>query len=93
MKTSKIVLLVLIAVLVAVFFAFNLQHYFSLDSLKAHKTITTRSIVIVAGDRPFIPPIPGIEQINYLTSDTIWNLSVLPKRLLVMGRPLSCLAA
>jgi len=49
------------------------------------KTITTRSIVIAAGARPFIPPIPGIEQIDYLTSDTVWNLRELPKRLLVLG--------
>jgi len=49
------------------------------------KTITTRSIVIAAGARPFIPPIPGIELIDYLTSDTVWNLRELPKRLLVLG--------
>jgi len=49
------------------------------------KTITTRSIVIAAGARPFIPLIPGIEQIDYLTSDTVWNLRELPKRLLVLG--------
>ena len=55
------------------------------------KTITTRSIVIAAGARPFIPPIPGIEQIDYLTSDTIWNLRVLPKRLLMLGGgPIGC---
>jgi uncharacterized membrane protein YdjX (TVP38/TMEM64 family) len=38
MKTSKIVLLVLIAVLIAVFFAFDLQDYLSLESLKAQQT-------------------------------------------------------
>ena len=55
------------------------------------KTITTRSIVIAAGARPFVPPIPGIEQIDYLTSDTVWNLRVLPKRLLVLGGgPIGC---
>ncbi len=55
------------------------------------KTITTRSIVIAAGARPFIPPIPGIEEIDYLTSDTVWNLRVLPKRLLVLGGgPIGC---
>jgi pyruvate/2-oxoglutarate dehydrogenase complex dihydrolipoamide dehydrogenase (E3) component/uncharacterized membrane protein YdjX (TVP38/TMEM64 family) len=55
------------------------------------KTITTNSIVIAAGARPFIPPIPGIEQIDYLTSDTIWNLRQLPKRLLVLGGgPIGC---
>jgi len=55
------------------------------------KTITTRSIVIAAGSMPFIPAIPGIEQIDYLTSDTIWNLRQLPKRLLVLGGgPIGC---
>ena len=55
------------------------------------KTITTRSIVIAAGARPFVPPIPGIEQITYLTSDTIWNLRKLPERLLVLGGgPIGC---
>ena len=38
MKTSKIVLLVLITVLVAVFFAFDLQQYLSLESMKAQQT-------------------------------------------------------
>ncbi len=55
------------------------------------KTITTRSIVIAAGARPFVPPIPGIEQINYLTSENVWNLRERPKRLLVLGGgPIGC---
>ncbi|MDP3334217.1 MAG: FAD-dependent oxidoreductase [Methylococcaceae bacterium] len=49
------------------------------------KTLTTRSIVIAAGARPLLPPISGIDNINPLTSDTIWNLRELPKRLLVLG--------
>jgi dihydrolipoamide dehydrogenase len=49
------------------------------------RTFTTRSIVIAAGARPFIPPIPGIEQVGYLTSDTVWGLRELPKRLVVLG--------
>jgi pyruvate/2-oxoglutarate dehydrogenase complex dihydrolipoamide dehydrogenase (E3) component/uncharacterized membrane protein YdjX (TVP38/TMEM64 family) len=49
------------------------------------KTITTRSIVIATGGRPSVPPIPGLEQINYLTSDNLWQLQELPQRLLVMG--------
>ncbi len=47
--------------------------------------LTTRSIVIAAGARPFIPPIPGVDKIEPLTSDNIWNLRELPKRLLVLG--------
>ena len=47
--------------------------------------MTTRSIVIAAGARPFVPPIPGIEDTGYLTSDTVWNLRELPRRLVVLG--------
>ncbi|MFO7642168.1 MAG: FAD-dependent oxidoreductase, partial [Candidatus Competibacteraceae bacterium] len=49
------------------------------------RTLTTRSIVIAAGARPFVPPIPGLEEVGYLTSDTVWNLRELPKRLVVLG--------
>ena len=55
------------------------------------ETLTTRSIVIAAGARPFVPPIPGIEDVGYLTSDTLWNLRELPKRLVVLGGgPIGC---
>jgi pyruvate/2-oxoglutarate dehydrogenase complex dihydrolipoamide dehydrogenase (E3) component/uncharacterized membrane protein YdjX (TVP38/TMEM64 family) len=55
------------------------------------RIITTRSIVIAAGARPFVPPIPGIENIDYLTSDNIWALRELPKRLVVLGGgPIGC---
>ena len=47
--------------------------------------LTTRSIVIATGARPFVPPIPGIEAVGYLTSDTVWSLRELPKRLVVLG--------
>jgi pyruvate/2-oxoglutarate dehydrogenase complex dihydrolipoamide dehydrogenase (E3) component/uncharacterized membrane protein YdjX (TVP38/TMEM64 family) len=55
------------------------------------RTLTTRSIVIAAGARPLVPPIPGIEATGYLTSDTVWALRRLPRRLLVLGGgPLGC---
>jgi len=55
------------------------------------KTLTTRNIIIAAGARPLVPPIPGIEQMDYLTSDTVWNLRECPKRLLVLGGgPIGC---
>ena len=47
--------------------------------------LTTRSIVIAAGARPFVPPIPGIEQIEVLTTDNVWNLRQRPERLVVLG--------
>ena len=49
------------------------------------RTMTTRAIVIAAGARPFVPPIPGVEEVGYLTSDNIWALRELPKRLVVLG--------
>jgi len=53
--------------------------------------MSTRAIVIAAGARPFVPPIPGIEEVGYLTSDTVWDLRELPKRLVVLGGgPIGC---
>jgi len=49
------------------------------------RVLTTRSIVIAAGARPVVPPIPGIEQVKVLTSDTVWSLRELPPRLVVLG--------
>jgi len=51
----------------------------------ATRTLTTRAIVIATGARPFVPPIPGIEQMDCYTSDTIWNLRERPRRLVVLG--------
>ena len=47
--------------------------------------LTTRSIVIATGARPFVPPIPGIEQVEVLTSENVWNLRQRPDRLVVLG--------
>jgi pyruvate/2-oxoglutarate dehydrogenase complex dihydrolipoamide dehydrogenase (E3) component/uncharacterized membrane protein YdjX (TVP38/TMEM64 family) len=55
------------------------------------RTLSTKNIVIAAGARPFVPPIPGLAEIGYLTSDTVWNLRVAPKRLVVLGGgPIGC---
>ena len=57
----------------------------------AGRTINTRSIIVATGARPLVPPIPGLDQIDYLTSDTIWTLRELPKHLLVVGGgPIGC---
>ncbi|HKA45194.1 MAG TPA: VTT domain-containing protein, partial [Burkholderiales bacterium] len=47
------------------------------------RALTTRAIVIAAGARPFVPPLPGIEEAGYVTSDTVWNMRQLPRRLVV----------
>ena len=58
---------------------------------QGNSTITTRSIVIAAGAKPFVPPIPGLDSVSYLTSDNIWSLREKPKKLLVLGGgPIGC---
>lgn len=57
--------------------------------------LTTRSIVIAAGARPFVPPLPGLDAVGYVTSDTLWDtfarLDDVPKRLVVLGGgPIGC---
>lgn len=51
----------------------------------ATETLTTRAIVVAAGARPFVPAIPGIAEVGCLTSDTVWSLRALPRRLVVLG--------
>ncbi len=55
------------------------------------RTITTRNIILATGAKPFVPPIPGLDEIEYLTSDNIWDLEQLPRRLVVLGGgPIGC---
>jgi pyruvate/2-oxoglutarate dehydrogenase complex dihydrolipoamide dehydrogenase (E3) component len=55
------------------------------DSPGGTQTLTTRAIVIAAGARPYVPAIPGLDAVGYVTSDTVWALRQLPKRLVVLG--------
>ena len=57
--------------------------------------LTTRSIVIAAGAQPFVPPLPGLDEVGYLTSDTLWDAlaqrNSAPARLVVLGGgPIGC---
>ena len=57
--------------------------------------LTTRSIVIAAGARPVVPPLPGLEETGFVTSDTLWDvfgeLDAVPERLVVLGGgPIGC---
>ncbi|MCW5593151.1 MAG: FAD-dependent oxidoreductase, partial [Burkholderiales bacterium] len=53
--------------------------------------LTTRNIVIAAGARPFVPPIPGLAEARPLTSENVWELRALPRRLVVLGGgPIGC---
>jgi dihydrolipoamide dehydrogenase len=57
----------------------------------ALQRLTAKDIVIAAGARPFVPPLPGFDQVEVLTSDTLWELRALPRRLVVLGGgPIGC---
>lgn len=57
--------------------------------------LTSRAVVIAAGAEPVVPPIPGLEEVGYLTSDTLWDALAerdhAPARLVVLGGgPIGC---
>ncbi|EKP0308531.1 FAD-dependent oxidoreductase [Aeromonas veronii] len=53
--------------------------------------LASRHIVIATGARPLVPTLPGLDQVPYLTSDSLWQLRTPPRRLLVLGGgPIGC---
>ena len=59
------------------------------------QTLTTRNIVIAAGARPLVPPLPGLDSVDYVTSDTLWErfgqMDEMPQRIVVLGGgPIGC---
>ncbi len=61
----------------------------------SRQQLTTRSIVIAAGAKPFVPPLPGLKEVGYVTSDTLWDefarLDDIPRRMVVLGGgPIGC---
>jgi pyruvate/2-oxoglutarate dehydrogenase complex dihydrolipoamide dehydrogenase (E3) component/uncharacterized membrane protein YdjX (TVP38/TMEM64 family) len=61
------------------------------DAGGGRRTLTSRSIVIAAGASPLVPRIPGLDEVGFLTSDTVWGLKELPARLVVLGGgPVGC---
>lgn len=55
------------------------------------RVITARNIIVATGSKPLIPDIPRLRDIEYLTSDNLWQLRELPPRLLVLGGgPIGC---
>ena len=61
----------------------------------ATQRLTTRNIVIAAGARPFVPPLPGLDSVGYVTSDTLWDvfaqMDEMPRRMVVLGGgPIGC---
>ncbi len=49
------------------------------------RVLTTRNIIIATGAEPVVPPIEHIDQVDFLTSDTLWQLQELPERTVILG--------
>ena len=49
------------------------------------RTLTARRFVVCTGARPFIPPIPGLAEVPYLTHETVFDMEQLPQALIVVG--------
>lgn len=65
------------------------------DSTGNKRALTSRSIVLATGAEPFVPPLPGLETVDYLTSDTLWDalakLDQPPGKVVILGGgPIGC---
>lgn len=55
------------------------------------ETLTGRNMVIATGAEPLVPPFPGLDQIDHLTTETLWKIRENPGRLLILGGgPIGC---
>lgn len=61
--------------------SFKDKHTFSVGG----NEIKSRKFLVATGSRPVVPPIPGLDGVDYLTNETILELEKLPERLLVIG--------
>lgn len=61
-------------------------HFLDAHTLQVNDdTIKARNVVIATGARPFVPPIEGIDTVDYLTYESIWHIEELPRHLIVLG--------
>lgn len=57
----------------------------------SQRQLTTKKIILATGAAPVVPDLPGLKEAGALTSETLWQLNVLPKRLVVLGGgPIGC---
>ncbi len=60
---------------------FTDPHTFEVDG----RRLTAKNFVIATGSRPLVPPIAGLEQVPYLTNETVFNLDEPVPHLIVLG--------
>ena len=54
-------------------------------------TLTARRILLATGARAYIPPVEGLDKVDYLTYENVWDLEALPRHLIVAGGgPIGC---
>ncbi|SDI71164.1 FAD-dependent oxidoreductase [Billgrantia gudaonensis] len=61
------------------------------EGADGERVLTARHVIIASGARPRVPDLPGLDEIDVLTSDNLWQLETLPDRLVVLGGgPIGC---
>lgn len=48
-------------------------------------TIQAENIILATGSKPFVPPLPGLDEVSYHTSDTIFDIEEVPSKLVIVG--------
>ena len=48
-------------------------------------TILAENIILATGSKPFVPPLPGLDEVSYHTSDTIFDIEEVPSKLVIVG--------
>jgi pyruvate/2-oxoglutarate dehydrogenase complex dihydrolipoamide dehydrogenase (E3) component len=71
--------------------AFTDAHTITIETSHSVRTVTSRFFVVATGSKPAIPPIGGLESIAYLTNESLFELTELPKSLIILGAgPIGC---
>tara|TARA_A100001015_G_scaffold21781_1_gene24733 strand:+ start:273 stop:902 length:630 start_codon:yes stop_codon:yes gene_type:complete len=70
----------------------GLAKFINKNTIEVNNTLlSAKRFIIATGSTPFIPPIDGLDKVNYLTNETIFDLTDLPKHLIVVGGgPIGC---
>ncbi|MGB6407094.1 MAG: FAD-dependent oxidoreductase, partial [Planococcus donghaensis] len=61
------------------------QGIIKVDENGEQKTVQAEKIILATGSKPIVPPIPGLEKGHFHTSDTIFDITELPKSLVIVG--------